>query len=86
MYGFEILHKCIKGVQTKNQKVLAANSYVCRSYIWKTGWELPSILNMNKVKRPQEARVKQFLFQNVQNNEIFEITKIFKISHWINVP
>ena len=30
------------------------------------------------IKRAQEARQNQFLFQNVQNNEIFEIFKIFK--------
>ena len=30
---------------------------------------------MVKVKRAQEARVNQFLFQNVQNNEIFEISR-----------
>ena len=38
----------------------------------------PLILNRVKVKRAQEARVNQFLFQNVQNNEIFEISKMFK--------
>ena len=31
-----------------------------------------------KVKRAQEARDNQFLFQNVQNNEIFEILKMSK--------
>ena len=30
------------------------------------------------VKQAQEARDNQFLFQNVQNNEIFEIFKMFK--------
>ena len=40
----------------------------------------PLILNRVKVKRAQEARVNQFLFQNVQNNEIFEISKMFKIN------
>ena len=30
------------------------------------------------IKRAQEARQNQFFFQNVQNNEIFEIFKIFK--------
>ena len=29
-----------------------------------------------KVKRAQEARDNQFLFQNVQNNEIFETFKM----------
>ena len=33
-----------------------------------------------KVKQAQEARVNQFLFQNVQNNEIFEISYMFKIN------
>ena len=31
-----------------------------------------------KIKRAQEARHNQFFFQNVQNNEIFEIFKMFK--------
>ena len=30
------------------------------------------------IKRAQEARHNQFFFQNAQNNEIFEIFKIFK--------
>ena len=30
------------------------------------------------IKRAQEARQNQFFFQNVQNNEIFEIFKMFK--------
>ena len=35
----EILHQCGKRVKTKSQKVLGANSYVCRSYRGKTGTE-----------------------------------------------
>ena len=31
-----------------------------------------------KTKRAQEARHNQFFFQNVQNNEILEIFKMFK--------
>ena len=31
-----------------------------------------------KIRRAQEARHNQFFFQNVQNNEIFEIFKMFK--------
>ena len=31
-----------------------------------------------KTKRAQEARHNQFFFQNVQNNEIFEIFRMFK--------
>ena len=38
-----------------------------------------------KIKRVQEARHNQFFFQNVQNNEIFEILKMFKNSSWLNV-
>ena len=38
-----------------------------------------------KIKRAQEARHNQFFFQNVQNNEIFEIFKMFKNNSWINV-
>ena len=30
--GPEILHQCGKSVKTKSQKILAANSYVCRRY------------------------------------------------------
>ena len=37
-----------------------------------------SILNRITVKRAQEARDNQFFFESVQNNEIFEIIKIFK--------
>ena len=36
-YGLETLHQCGKRVKTKSQKVLRANSYVCRSYRGKTG-------------------------------------------------
>ena len=43
------------------------------------------ILNRVKVKQAEVARVNQFLFQNVQNNEIFEISKMFKNNRWINV-
>ena len=30
-------HQCVKRVRTKSQKVLGANSYICRSYRQKTG-------------------------------------------------
>ena len=33
----KFLHQCGKRVNTKRQKVLGANSYVCRSYRGKTG-------------------------------------------------
>ena len=46
--------------------------------VWKTLYEF-------KTKRAQEARYKQFLLQNFQNNEIFEIFKTFKNNSWINV-
>ena len=36
-------------------------------------------------QRAQEARDNQFLFQNVQNNEIYEIFKMFKNNSWIKV-
>ena len=38
-----------------------------------------------KIKRAQEARHNQFFFQNVKNNEIFEIFKMLKNNSWINV-
>ena len=37
MYGVEILQQCDKRVKTKSQKVLGANSSVCRGYRKKTG-------------------------------------------------
>ena len=36
-YELKILHQCGKRVKTKSQKVLGANSNVCRSYRGKTG-------------------------------------------------
>ena len=48
------------------------------SPVWKDSYNI-------KVKRAQEARDNQFLFQNVQNNEIFEIFKMFKNNRWINI-
>ena len=41
------------------------------SAVWKA-------LHKFQIKRAQEARDKQFSFQNVQNNEIFEIFEMFK--------
>ena len=49
------------------------------STVWK------ALYNFNKIKRVQEARDNQFLFQTVQNNEIFEILKMFKNNSWISV-
>ena len=46
--------------------------------VWKALYEF-------KIKRAQEARHNQIFFQNVQNNEIFEIFKMFKNNSWINV-
>ena len=37
-----------------------------------------------KIKRALEVRHNQFFFQNIQNNEIFEIFKMFKNHDWIN--
>ena len=55
---------------------------IIRTFVEVT-WEklvqgFPPILNRVKVKQVQEARVNKFLFQNVQNNKILEISKIFK--------
>ena len=33
----EILHQCAERARNKSQRVLGANSYVCRSYRRKTG-------------------------------------------------
>ena len=38
-----------------------------------------------KIKRAQETRHNKFFFQNVQNNEIFEIFKMSKNNSWINI-
>ena len=38
----------------------------------------PPILKRVKAKGAEDARVNQFLFQNLQNNEIFDISKMFK--------
>ena len=55
------------------QNVLGANL----TFVEVTYEKLP-ILNRVKIDGAQEARVNQFLFQNVQNNEIFEISEMFK--------
>ena len=36
-YSLEILHQYDKRIKTKRQKFLGHNSYVCRSYMGKTG-------------------------------------------------
>ena len=54
-YGLEPLHQCGKRVKIKSQKVLGANSQVCRSYRRKadTGrgafWPSPSWIGLTKV-------------------------------------
>ena len=48
-----------------------------RTVVWKALYNF-------KIKRAQEARHNQFFFQNVQNNEIFEIFKMFKNNSGIN--
>ena len=54
---------------------------VCKNYYCHPPHPTPVlILKRVKVKRAQEARDNQFLFQNVQNNEIF---KIFEWSNTI---
>ena len=49
-YKLEVLHQCKKRVKTKIQKVLGANSYVCRSYRGKTSrgdiFGLPSCIGL----------------------------------------
>ena len=37
MYKPEMLYQSLKRVETKSQKVLGANSYICRSYKRNTG-------------------------------------------------
>ena len=88
-YGLEILRKCGKGIKTKSQKVFEANSCDFRSYMKKTGrgtfCTTPPIPPLSILTGAQEPRDNQFLFQNVQTNEIFEIFKMFKNIRWINV-
>ena len=50
-------------------------------YLHSTIWK--SLYNF-KIKSDQEARHNQFFFQNAENNEIFEIFKMFKSNSWIN--
>ena len=76
-YGLEILRKSIKEFKLKVREfwgIIPTFVEVIREKLVGA----PPILNMVKVKRAQEARVNQFLFQNVSNNEIFEISKMFK--------
>ena len=47
------------------------NQGYLHSAVWKALYNF-------KIKRDQEARHNQFFFQNVQNNEIFEISKCLK--------
>ena len=51
--------------------------------IWTVLFE--KLYTILRKKRAQEARHNQFFFQNVQNNGIFEIFKMFKNESWINV-
>ena len=62
-YKLEILHECGKRVETKNQKVLGSNSYVCISYKGKTGmgaFLFPSILNRVKKRKRGFIELKNF--------------------------
>ena len=47
------------------------------SVVWKASYNF-------RIKRAQEARYNQFFFQNIQNDEIFEIFKMFKNNSWID--
>ena len=50
-------------------------------YLHSAAWK--ALYNF-KIKEPiQEARDNQFLFQNIQNNEIFDTFKMFKNNSWI---
>ena len=46
---------------------------------------LRSFIYNFKIKRAQEARDNQFLFQNGQSNEILEIFKMFRNSSWTDI-
>ena len=54
------------------------NQGYLHSAVWKA-------LRNFKIKRDQEPRHNQFFFQNVQNNEIFEIFKMLENNSWINI-
>ena len=50
---------------------------ICSAAVWKALYNF-------KIKIAQKARHIQYFFQNVQNNEIFEIFKMFINNSWIN--
>ena len=58
------------------------DEFTNRGYLHSAVWK--ALYNF-EIKRAQEARHTQFFFQNVQNNEIFEIFKMFNNNSWINV-
>ena len=58
------------------------HDFISNGYLHSAVWK--ALYNF-MIKRAQEARHNQFFFQNVQNNEIFEIFKMFKNNSWINV-
>ena len=58
------------------------HGFTNHGYLYSAVWKA---LHNVKIKRAQEARHNQFFFQNVQNNEIFEIFKMLKNNSWINV-
>ena len=61
---------------------LISLSFTNHGYLHSAVWK--ALYNF-KIKRAQEARHNQFFFQNVQNNEIFEIFKMLKNNSWIKV-
>ena len=70
---YTILHQCGKTVKTKTQKVLGANSYVCRSYRGKTGKGtfLPPPSILKKVKVNKENYCKEWKKSVKHNDWIF---------------
>ena len=60
MVKLEILHQCCKRVKTKSQKVLEANSYVCRSYRGKSVrgslFDPPTPCTRNMVKHSEDTK------------------------------
>ena len=58
------------------------HGFTNHGYLHSAVWK--ALYNFN-IKRAQESIHNQLFFQNVQNNEIFEIFKMFKNNSWINV-
>ena len=76
-YGFESLHQCGKWVKNKSMKFLA-NSYVCRSYMKKTG--RGSVLDLPILNRVYIARMLNILHINFKEDIATYNLKLYQTS------